>query len=104
MNKPTKPEHIRRDVWREIQEGRRLYRKTRQTDSGRTVRRDFGGILKAVQALRQGKINHLQSQLIFEVAEMDDKIRMWLESSVNSKEEQVMREEFVSLDILPQKR
>ena len=68
------------------------------------MRRDLGGILKAVQALRQGKINHLQSQLIFEVAEMDDKIRMWLESSVDSKEEQVMREEFVSLDILPQKR
>ena len=75
----TQPKGTSREVWQQVRKLREVYKwRNWRGRSERTIRNDVGAILAAVESFNAGVTNHLQSQLIFEIAEEDETIASWL--------------------------
>lgn|GEM_PF-2520692 len=72
----TQPKGLSREVWQQVRKLREAYAWYDKKE--RTIREDVGAILKATESFAAGKVNHMQSQLIFEIAEEDALIASWL--------------------------
>jgi len=89
----TQPEGLGREVWQQVRKLREVYKWRNWRGRGeRTIRDDVGAILAAVESFNAGMTNHLQSQLIFEIAEEDETIASWLLDRSNPSGQEAFRE------------